>query len=526
MDLKRRDARRTGADDGFTLVEMSVAMVVLSIVLAALGAFLITAVAQQQRNELRSQAVQVAQQAVEEARALPWELLGFYSDDAAIGTCTSPAGAVVSIPAPANAAQRSARVPTAGPRTVPVQGTDYTRTVCYRWFDDPADGTGASDTNGTQDAKLIEVDVAWTSRGVTQTHRVEARRAPTASEVAPRSASGHQPFGITSVTPDPTASHGATIDDSGNLSSALTFTATTSTGVSTVQLRWSDATGADRLVTLSTSGSSTSWSTTLPVGTGPFPAAAVTFTLTAYSSTGETSTQTTRVSFSQTPGSLTITSVSATPNSVDVNSAGNTAVAFTVNATTGSAATSASVSYTNRSGARVTQSMTTVSSTSFSRTFPAGSGPFADGATTFTVTVTSSSGTASSSTTVTFVPPAVVPVAVVSATAAPQLCYRNSDGALHRSTTVTVVVEGLGSSDGVKLQLNDAASTRVDATSAGSDGGRRTFTYTVTGSGWNFKNRDNLTVSVLATRASDNTQATRIYNFPVTKTNSSTGCPA
>jgi prepilin-type N-terminal cleavage/methylation domain-containing protein len=512
-------------DEGFTLVELSVAMVVLSVIIAALGAFLITAVAQQRSNELRAHAVKLAEQSVEEGRALPWDLVGFYADEAAAATasCGSTGGPTVSIPVPASPATKSGRVPTPGSKTVTVQGQQYTRTVCYRWVDDPADGSGAADTNGTQDVKRFEVVVAWTSRGTSFTHRVEALRAPTADEVAPKSVAG-QPFGIVSVTPSPSSSASAPINGTGHLTSALDFSATTTTGVSTVQLRWTDAAGVQQSRTLSGS-SATSWSVSLPTGTGPFTATTTTFTFTAFSSTGETSTQNTTVAFSQTPGSLTVTT-SATPNSIDVNTAGANAVSFTVQALTNADATSAVLRYKNRSGADTTVSMVKETPTKFTFTFPPNNGPFPDGATTFTASATGAGGTASGSTTVTFVPPAVVPVAVNNATAGPTLCTENNDGTVIRPTTVTVSVDGLATTDKVTLQLNDVAGSKVNATRIGGSGATSTYAYTVPANAThNFKNQAQFTVSVLATRTSDNTQATKIYNFGHFQRNGNESCP-
>lgn len=523
MDSDRRVPKP--ADDGFTLVELSVAMVVLSVVVAALGAFLITAVAQQQTNELRSHAVQLGQQSVEEARALPWDLLGFYADDTLAPSCGTVGGPTVSLAVPTAPEPKNPRVPTAGTKTVVVQGQTYTRTICYRWIDDPSDGLGAADTNGTQDVKRTEVQIAWTSRGQTFNHRVDANRAPTADEVAPRSTTG-QPFGIVSVTPSPTSAATAGIDSAGNLTNALQFTATTTTGVSTVQLRWTDGAGAQQLRTMTGGGSATSWAVTLPVGTGPFTPTSTTFTFTAFASTGETSTQTTTVSFSQAPGTLNVTTT-VTPNSVDVNGAGFTAVPFTVTATTNTEATSAVLAYKNRNSASVTVTMVKQSLTTFTYTFPASSGPFPDGAVAFTATATGTGGSASASTTVTFVPPAVVPVSVNSATATPTLCVENNNGSVVRTTTVAVVVEGLATTDVVTLQFNDAEASKATATFSSATGNAATYSYTVpTGTGLDFKGKTQFTVSALATRSSDNTQATKIFNFPIFNRKGTEACPA
>jgi hypothetical protein len=67
-------------------------------------------------------------------------------------------------------------VPTAGSKTVVANGTTYTRTVCYRWIDDPGDDTGIADRDlNTKDVKRIEVVLSWPVKGQTRTHfRVRA----------------------------------------------------------------------------------------------------------------------------------------------------------------------------------------------------------------------------------------------------------------------------------------------------------------------------------------------------------------
>lgn len=521
--MNRTALRRDRDEDGFTLVEMSVAMLVLAVVFAALGTFLISSVKQQYSNELRAQAVQLAQQSVEEGRALPWDLTGFYADDAQAASCGTADGPVVSIAVPAS---KDPQVPTAGAKTVSVNGTDYTRTVCYRWIDDANDGLAGADTNGTEDVKRIEVSVDWQVKGEAQSYAVQAMRSPTSSEVAPRSATGAPAFGIVSVTPDPAASTAATIDDVGRLTAPLQFTATTSPGVSTVQLRWTAADGSAQVRTLAVGADSTSWSTTLATGTGPFAPVATTFSFTAYSATSETSTQDTKVSFSQTPGTLAISSLTATPNSLDVNSAGLTAVLFKVTATTNDDGTSGVLRYTNRSGGQVSVSMIREDPRTYSYTFPSGSGPFKDGSTTFNASITGLGGTATSGVSVTFVPPAVVPVGLVTYTVAPQACVENNNGRISRASSIDVVVEGVGASDEVTLQFNDSAKSLVKAPYVSSDGSSSTFRYELSPTSTLSFAGTSLSASVTATRKSDNTQATKLYTSSLFRRNGNETCPS
>lgn len=48
-----------------------------------------------------------------------------------------------------------------------VDGVPATRTTTITFVDDPADNTGAQDTTGTQDYKLIKVDVTYGNQTVT-----------------------------------------------------------------------------------------------------------------------------------------------------------------------------------------------------------------------------------------------------------------------------------------------------------------------------------------------------------------------
>lgn len=525
-----RRLRRAGCDAGITLIEMLVALLIMAVVFAALAAFLITSIAAQNSNELRTQAVQLAQQSVEEGRALPWELTGFYADDAAASSCGTGDGPGVSLAVPASPAPKSTRVPTAGNKTVVVNGTTYTRTVCYRWIDDPGDNNGAGvDADGnTKDVKRIEVTLTWSVNGQARTYTATGLRAPTAAEVAPKVPGSASLFGILSVTPPPSTANSAGIDNDGLLTAPLTFTATTTTGVSIVQLRWTDANGTPKVRTLTSGASTTSWTTTLNAGDGPFAPLLTTFYFAANSPTGEVSNQTTAVAFSTTPGSLTIDELKATPPSVDVSYSGMSATAFTVTAKTNEAITSAVLRYPNRTGALVTILMA-VSGQQASYTFPVSSGPFADAATAMTVSVNGSGGTATSSTNVTFVPPAIPKVEILSATTAPSLCVAINDGSVLRKTRFTVAVQGIGNApDSVTLQLNDVAGSKVNASFIVQGANESTYAFDIppaAASVRNWKNKNGLSITVLATRKSDNTQATSKFDSGIFEQNGGNSCP-
>ena len=490
-----------------SLVEVSVALVVLSIILAAFGAFLVTAVKVQRSNEYRIKATQVGTQAVERMRALPWDKLGFYADDT-VAASTCSASTLVTLPVPAAPATKDAQVPVGGTAQV-VQGqVTYTTTTCAYWHDDPTDGIGGADSDGPKDVKRIDVTVAWNNAGALKTLTVSGNRAPTAQEVTPKAGSATTPFGVLSATATPAS---ATIDTSGNTTTTVTFDATTTTGVSVVQLKWSDSTGAAKLANMSANGSTTSWTYSLPTGSGPFTATSTTFTVVAVSATGEQNSQALQVAFSTAASALTIPTLTTTANAVDVTSTGSTTTAFTINATASAPVSSMTVTYKLRTGAMTTKVMT-VSGSSGAITFPAGDGPFPDTTVAFTVTANSTIGSASRAIDVTFVPASVIPVEVTAIGISPTLCLSRNTGGnqkVLRASTVTVDVSGVTTADTVTLEFNNTAKSRVDATTKTAISGGARFSYTIP-TQWEWSSSD-LVVTALATRASDKTQS------PVTK---------
>ena len=84
-----RQLRETGShqagqrttDDGLTIVELIIALVLVMIVFAALAATLISAFSAQRSNEIRVRATALANEAIEEMSTIPWASLGLYVDD-------------------------------------------------------------------------------------------------------------------------------------------------------------------------------------------------------------------------------------------------------------------------------------------------------------------------------------------------------------------------------------------------------------------------------------------------------------
>ncbi len=76
MSTKARWHRRLdGADDGFTMIEMIMAMLIISIVMAAFATFFVTTVSATARQSSAQVATQLADDAIERARALPGQAI-------------------------------------------------------------------------------------------------------------------------------------------------------------------------------------------------------------------------------------------------------------------------------------------------------------------------------------------------------------------------------------------------------------------------------------------------------------------
>ncbi len=531
-----RNRLRAKEDQGMSMVEVSVALVILGIVLSALASFLLTAIKAQTGGEARTRATQLAQEAVEQVRALPWERAGFYPASMATATSNCPAsGAQANQPLVQLAAltPADARVPTGALQTRVIDTVQFSVLTCVHWEDDPTDLLGAADLDGTQDVKKVVVTVAWVDKGKPKSSSVTGRRAPTASEVAPKTGSGNNTFRITAAAASPSS---GSLNNSGKTTSAVQFLATTSGTVSLAQLTWTDNAGIPYMLNMSVGASSNQYVATLPTGSGPFNPTGTTFTIKVFGPAGDQASQNVTVSFANTSGSMQVANAAtATPNSVDIGASGASQVAFTVSASANGTITSGTVSYTTRTGGTATVSMVVKTTApnagkEASVTFPIGSGSFPDGADLFTVNLTGASGSAASTTTVNFVPPNIVPVKIIDATIKPGVCVdvnnpnANSAYSVIRPSTVDVYVSGIAATDIVKLNFNDDTNhTSVTATYVSTTADALRFATTIDTS-WRWKGQvTSATMAVTATRP-DKTQATTTYGFPIERKNLVTEC--
>lgn len=159
--------RRLAREDGISLMEVLVAFMLLGIVMSGSVRFFSTTLLSLQSAERRTHATALANEELENLRAIPWEDAGFYDDDFA---GTPPTDTVIIDPA--RPASSGAPLPeeeitrAGGPLQV---GRSIT------WVDDTQTGTAT-------DYKRLVVEVAWQDRGRTFSISVESVRSPNPDE--------------------------------------------------------------------------------------------------------------------------------------------------------------------------------------------------------------------------------------------------------------------------------------------------------------------------------------------------------
>lgn len=262
--------RRLHDDEGVTLVEMMVAILILGIVLTALAGTLVTSLASASRQEADIQANAVANALVEDLRGRPFREVALCEDEAAASFDTgSGTEDMVLLPSTdPQCGDPDRPMPTF---SVEQDGRNYDVVLAITWVNHP-------DTPATQDFKRIIVDLTWQDRDRTLTSRTEARRAPEALE---------QPM---AVQIDPLVTRlrdeGDAEGVTGRNDDSFELRATHILKQTTVTVEWQDRIGGTDDAPLESSDGGFTWTYTVPFNDGLFPNGETLFTFTATDPSG------------------------------------------------------------------------------------------------------------------------------------------------------------------------------------------------------------------------------------------------
>jgi prepilin-type N-terminal cleavage/methylation domain-containing protein len=271
-------------DEGVTLVELMVSLLILGVLLSALASALVATLNGAARQQVRVQATTVGNQVVEEVQGQRFRNVGLCQSEA-VAEFGSPAvfegRPIVLIPDADTQCSNAQRLRPS--RTVTLDDVTYSVRLAITWIDDPADGLGAADANGTDDYKRIVADLTWTERDVQRSFRAEGRVAPEATEqplrarIVPREV----PIRDASENPPPPGP-----DVTGRNRVAFTITAIHELKQTSVTARFAQRGAPDRTVSLATSDGGFTWTFTVPSNDGLFPNGETLFTFTATDAAG------------------------------------------------------------------------------------------------------------------------------------------------------------------------------------------------------------------------------------------------
>ncbi len=285
-----------------SLVEMSVALFIIAITLAALGATLLGSLVAVDSNESRVRATALGNELVEDLVGLPWLKAALYTGEAAAAETASPAGLGLNATATfegkelvrlADASPRDAQVPLARETNLIRNGKSFDVRRYVLWGDDA--GTPAS----TRDYKNFVVTVTWSERGQLKQVRSEAVRSPTPEEEQVQS------FGMTFSAINP--GRDIAISDTGAIQTALDFVVTTTLETATApKLSFPQRSGTaspKTIVMTNPAGDKKTWIAALGVGGAErFANGFVTFTAQGLNPLGQPVVATDQVVFLQTMG--------------------------------------------------------------------------------------------------------------------------------------------------------------------------------------------------------------------------------
>ena len=183
---------RLSRDDGVSLVETLVAMLIVGFVLMAMAATTMTSLSAMTKAEQHTRGTHSANRVVENMQSVAWDDLTFYAGDPSVPASFEGSPVVVKPGTrPAGSAAPLPVTTIAGPGGVTYSASNY-----ITWVDDPSDGCASpapaspapcapgpgvpaagTDTQG-QDYKRVTTLLSWTSKGQTRQQRIDANRAP------------------------------------------------------------------------------------------------------------------------------------------------------------------------------------------------------------------------------------------------------------------------------------------------------------------------------------------------------------
>jgi prepilin-type N-terminal cleavage/methylation domain-containing protein len=521
----RGRAPRSPADEGFTLVEVLAAIVVLAIAFAALAAALVSGMVATSRASQNTEAKQIAAKQIESLHSVKWALLGLYQDEVGAnwGTGLHNGESIVNL-ASTTPSPRPADVPS--PTTVVSghSGKQYTVTTWVTW----AGSSVASPNDGTTYAKKrLWVDVTYTPRGgPARSVHVEDYRAPTPLEMLPPADLPVIPITLANPVFTPT---GQQMNTSNKLVSAESILVDTTTVGSDVTAVVKQSDGTPISIALTPDATGKHWTGSLPSGSGPFNAGSLTVTFTAHNSSGVVATSTGSINLTAAAGlpAFAMTSPASNPVSQILNTDNTIAQAITVTVGTTTAASGVTLQWKLSDGTVSGLQAMTASGSSWTYTIPAGTGPFVPGAVLFTMTGTSTNGTTTASTTstATLAATALGQIGIGAVTWTPKVCTKTTDNTMWRPSAFTIEVKNIAVTDTVNVSFQSLGFFPTASTN-GTKGPNGGYLYKVTLASGTSITTSTFQFFVTAHRAADNTTSSPFYTtVSVFKKNTVNACP-
>lgn len=263
------------ADDGLSMVEIMVSMVLLTVAMTALASTLTASLAQVADNQELTRANQLGTQLIEGMRSIAWDDLGVYADDPGYQSTGADGSPTVTLGA-ARPAGSAAPTPT---RAVQDGGITFAATTDVVWVDDPNEpGPGQSDPD-PRDYKEVRLRLVWQVGGTEYEASFTSARRPTVSEVPVGAPVACTPGHIVdySVSPDFVELGGV-----GETEEEVTVTVETCTESSAMHLAPSPLSPRS----MTNAGGGTLWTYTFPAGTTDYEPGEYTWTVTSSGTDG------------------------------------------------------------------------------------------------------------------------------------------------------------------------------------------------------------------------------------------------